>query len=319
MAEVSAAKKRSIIAYRKKKDLCTLCGCVKEGSEHVCYENYVRADMREERLRKADVIEIHGQENETDNSVVPTLEDVSENESNVMPELDARVKTVISYRRRKKLCVKCGAADADTEHDCDEDYTEADRRSEDEKKADPRTVITPKEKMPTIEEQNVTEQVNNEFRDKYPDPFFRMDKTEDVEAQRKFILIDINRSVSGQKFSVDYLQFMTSKHKNMIVYIIGQIDSVYSFKESDELKKISNLCPIKNILDQNIVNHLHCCERFFGFPSKYITYSMCYNIPCTVFFDNSEKYDIPCNVVDVKNDQDVTRDIVSINTLSWKI
>jgi len=315
-AKVSEAKKRSVVGYRKKKGLCELCGCVKDGAEHVCYENYVKADMTDVELRKEDVVEIHGVAKE---EVVSSLEELAENETNVMPELDARIKTIISYRRRKQLCIRCGSVDVNVDHKCEEDYTEADRRSEEEKKADPRTVITPKEKMPTIEEKQQIDEVNKAFTKKHPDEFFRMQKTAEIQSQRKFILIDLNRSVNGQKFSVDYIKFLTSKHKNMIIYAIGDIDSIYSYKESQDLGKIANFCSIRNILDQNIVNHLHGCQRFFGFPSKYMTYSMCYNIPCTAFFDNSDNYNVPCDIVDIKDGEDVNRQLVAINVTSWKV
>lgn len=314
MKEVSMPKKRTITSFRRKKNLCELCGCVESDVDHICYENYVKVDMREVELSEDDVIEIHNNDEEETN-VVEIEDEVSIND-----EVNAnKVKTIVSYRQRKNLCLLCGTVDIGVDHECVEDYSEADRRSYELKKEDPRTVITPKEKIQTIEEKQAVQSINYEFINNHPDDYFRLTKTEDIQSLRKFIIIDINKSETGQKFSVDYLKFMSSKHKNYIIYVIGNIDELYSFKEANDLKKLSNFCPIKNVLDQNIVNHIHGCVRYFGFPSKNVTYCMCYNIPCTTFFDNSEELELPCNIVNVKSDEDITLDHVKLNVLTWKL
>ena len=54
-----------------------------------------------------------------------------------IPELDSRIKTIISYRKKKELCLFCGNNPHDGT-DCNEDYTASDLRPEEEKQEDPR-------------------------------------------------------------------------------------------------------------------------------------------------------------------------------------
>jgi hypothetical protein len=46
---------------------------------------------------------------------------------------------------------------------------------------------------------------------------------------------------------------------------------------------------------------------------------MCWNIKCTTFFDNTEKYDLPCEIVNIPSNDDVTLETIKTNVLSWRI
>lgn len=328
MTEVSAAKKRSIVAYRKKAGLCAECGCVEDGTAHVCYENYVKTDMREIDLATDDVVSttrvgIDESDEVTEETVTKESTNVSEEEkqdsNEKQVEVTNAIKTVISYRDRKGLCIKCGKVDADIEHTCVEDYTHADMRTEEEKEADDRTIRTPKEQKLTITEQEKQNHINKAMLEADINPMFKLTKSQDLTIQRDYIMIDLSKSATGQKFDVGYIEYMSHKYKNMIIFIIGDLENTYTFKELTIIKKIANVCPIVNLMRQNIVNYLHGCKRFFGFPSDYITYCMIHKLPATVFFDNESNYDLPCNIVDIKNNYDVDRVVVSQNVLAWKM
>jgi len=262
-------------------------------------------------------------ENLSENMVVDSSKAISEQEKKdseeKQVEITNSIKTVISYRDRKGLCIKCGKVDAGVEHTCVEDYTHADMRTEEEKESDDRTIKTPKEQKLTITEQDKQNHINKAILDADLNPMFKLGKSQDLTIQRDYIMIDLSKSATGQKFDVGYIEYMSHKYKNMIIFIIGDLDNTYTFKELTIIKKIANVCPIVNLMRQNIVNYLHGCKRFFGFPSDYITYCMIHNLPATVFFDNSQNFDLPCNIVDIKNNYDVDRVIVAQNVLAWKM
>jgi hypothetical protein len=312
MPEVSNRKKTQIEAYRKKKNLCLKCGRFEDGKEHICYVNYVKSDMRGVALDKDNMIEtIHPNDQDINSDVEEVVD-----EPNIV-ELDRKIRTIKSYREKKGLCEKCGQDAHDGE--CSEDFSKSDTRSDDEKKEDPRIVKTPRKKEPTIVEEITTEEFNKEYVELNEDDFFRLNPTEKIATLRPYIIVDIRHSDNGQKMDVGYLKFMTSKYKNMIVYMIGDPEKEFTCLDNNSLKKITNLARIKNITDQNLVNYMHGCCRYFGFPTKQITYCMTRKIPCTVFFDNTEGFDLPCAVVQLSDDENISLDIVKRNVLSWRI
>jgi hypothetical protein len=327
MPEVSVAKKRSITAFRRKFELCEQCGCVEKDLPHVCYENYVKADMTKEDLKKSDVISTTrvgiSEDEKINEDLIVETNDVSEEEKKDQEakslELTSKIKTVISYRGRKSLCLSCGKVDQGIEHECVEDYEQADMRSEEEKDEDPRTIHTPKEQKQTISEQEKVAAINEEFLKNTLNPMFELSKTQALTIQRDYIMLDLTKSPTGQKFDVGYIEYMSHKYKNMIIFIIGDIEKIYTYKELIMIKKIANVCPIVNLMKQNIINYLHGCKHLFSFPSDYITYCMVHDINATVFFDNSSKYTLPCGIVDIPTNMDVDRVVVAKNAVAWRV
>jgi hypothetical protein len=306
---VSEPKKRSISGYRKKKDLCVLCGTAEAESEHTCYENYVKSDMRGVELEDKDII-----------SGKPELKPEESTPLKVIPELDARIKTILSYRRKKSLCVECGKVDEEADHDCITDFTASDMRTEKEKKKDPRIVETPKGKPETIHGNNKQDGVIEEFNSLKKDDFFLMPPTARIQSHRPFIILHLEKSDEDQMIEFSYLEFLARKHKSLIVYILGDLSEHYTYHQMSEIKELLNVMPVSNVTDQNIVNILHSCERFFGFPSRYITYCLCHKLECTVFFDNSvDEFDLACNIVSIPDNENVTSEIVKLHTQSWSL
>lgn len=303
MAAKMSRKQTMVIAYRKKKNLCAECGRYdKDDQKHECLENYVKADMRGIDLKPEDIV---------------GNEDNIETPEKALPEIDTRIKTIISYRKRKNLCTICGK-DVHEGTDCEEDYTESDTRDEKEKQEDPRTVKTPKEQSSSILEDMQQEKVNEVFLKNASD-FYNLVPQNNAVSNRPYIVIDLSQSDHGQRFDYDYVEYMSRRHKNMIVYVLGDIGSVFSYSDCMKISKdLKNVCPITNLLDQNIVNYLGGCKRFFGFPSKYMVYCMTRDIQCTTFCD-SEELDVPCNVVVLPNDQNVSLDLAKQNVLAWRV
>jgi len=260
--------------------------------------------MREIELPQ-EIIDLHN----TGKPVVetPTPKEVKENASK---------KTIQSYRDRKNLCLICGKDKHD--NDCEETYEHADMRSDDERNADPRTVITPKKKDISILDEMTNKVINKAYLERSSDEFMKLRPSLDIAAPRPFIVIDINVSDCGQKFDVSFLEYMNHKH-NFIIFLLGDPSTIYSFSELERIKKLIGMCPIRNLLDQNIVNHLHGCKRFFGFPSQYSTYCIVHSIPLTVFFKNEENFTLPCNIVEVETDKNVDIELVKRNVLSWRV
>lgn len=302
MSEVNPFKKRSVIAYRKKKNLCLLCGTSEEGKEHTCIENYIKADMRGETIPESDVVETHIEED---------LEKIKE---------EARISTIKSYRDRKGLCIECGRVESQEEHDCIPNFDKSDMREESEIDNDPRTIITPKFKDRSIFEQLRTEEINKIFLQNSEDPFFSLEKKYDIRTARPFILLDLTPLATGQKIDASYIQYMVSRYKTHIIYAIGDLSEIYTFRDAEKLRKTLSFCPIRNIADQNIVDHLCQCTRFFGFPSRYLTYCMLHDIKCTVFLPHElDVKSLPCDIVVLDNGKNVSLDTVKRNVISWRI
>lgn len=302
--EVSPYKIRSVTGYRKKKNLCIQCGRFDKGTPHECIENYIKADMRDVDLPE-EVIDCHSNgESLRDNIDVDKVKE------------EASKKTIQSYRDRKNLCLVCGKDKHDS--DCNPNYERADMRPTNEIESDPRTVITPKKKEISILEEMTNDVINRAFLERSSDEFMKLRPSVEIAAPRPFIVIDINLSDTGQKFDISFLEYMNHKH-NYIIFLLGDPSTVYSFIELEKIKKLIGMCPIRNLLDQNIINHLHGCKRFFGFPSRFSTYCIIHNIPMTVFFKNEEKFVLPCNIVEIDNNVNVDIEIVKRNVLSWRV
>jgi len=300
MTEVNPFKKRSILAYRKKKGLCQLCGAFLADEDHICHENYVKTDMREETIPESEIVQVPESED---------LEKIKE---------DARISTIKSYRDRKDLCINCGKEKHDGE--CEESYEKSDMRDDEEKEVDPRTVITPKLKDRSLFDQLRTEEVNKIFLQNSDDPFFQLKKTYDIRTARPFILIDLTPLKTGQKIEASYIQYMVSRYKTHIIFAIGDLAEIYTFRDAEKLRKTLSFCPIRNIADQNIVDHLCQCTRFFGFPTRYLTYCMLHGIKCTAFLPEAlDVESLPCDMVVLGPGKNVSLDTVKRNVVSWRL
>lgn len=326
MPEVSNRKKSQVMAYRRKKDLCTECGGYEPTMAHTCNVNYVKADTRGIGISNDDIFEVKEVTFDIPDEPVVLEEDPAEDITDdwvetperALPELDVRIKTILSYRKRKELCAYCGKCQHTGQ--CEEDYTASDLRSDEEKREDPRTVVTPKSKESTVLEEMETEVVNDDFLKRINDPFYQLDKTVDIHTTRPFIIIDITPSDTDQRMTFDYINYVARRHKNLIIYLVGNPSKVFTFFENRTLDGLYNVSLLRNTIDQNIVNHLHAAKRFFGFPSRYVTYCMTRNLECTTFLDNSnDEFDLPCDIVSIKDDENVTIEIVKRNVLSWRL
>lgn len=315
--KVSNQKKSITKTHRRKKDLCELCGFFEKDEEHECIENYVKADMRGQKLRKWDH---YNRQEQTPKKTKEEVPEYVETPEKVLVDVDARLKTIMSYRERKGLCIRCGKdKNEDCENNsCTEDYTQSDLRNETEKENDPRTIVTPKHKQTTILDTITNESVKDEFLSSNKDEFFRLQSTETIALQRPFIVIDICPSDFDQRLEFEYIEFMSRKHKDKIIIVLGNFEDHYNFVEVSKIKKLMNVISLRNMIPQNIVNHLSSCEKFFGFPSKYLTYCMMYEINSTTFYQNDEGYELPCDIVDLQMDKNVNLDILKTNVLSWR-
>lgn len=316
MNEVPLRKKSNVVAYRRKLNLCEYCGRFDSSSIHECLENYVKSDMRNIELSEDD---IYSKKEVSNVAIVQVTDAISVTDTvSTPPNDEIRIKTIKSYREKKGLCIFCGKNEHDS--DCHPDYTESDMRSDEEKENDPRTVITPKIKVETVAEKIVTENFNDKFIENQTNRFYKLNKTADVMA-RPFIIVDISKSDKGQLITFDYVRFMAGKYKNMVIVLLGEPNKVFTFNELRSLEGLYNIMQLKNTLDQNVVNYLNCCKRMFGYPSKYITYCMTRNIPCTTFVNNNNGMfnDIPCDIVSLNDDESVTRETVMRNVVSWRL
>jgi len=286
MSKVDRSK-QMIKIHRRKKNLCEDCGRFSSDIDHECVENYVKSDMRGEDV------------------AVMTKDD------------DKRIKTIKSYREKKDLCLFCGT-DKHTE-DCTPDYSATDLRTDEEKKSDPRTVRTPKDKQDTITRTLFDDEVNKQFIESTDNNFLKLEANQEVQSLRPYIILDLTRSDNGQIIGFDFLQFMARKHNSYIIFLLGDPALIYTAMEMVLFKKLVNICCITNMMDQNIANYLTSCVRFFGYPSDYATYCMMRGINSTVYMDNEPNFDLPCTIVDVKNDENITVKMASRDISCWKV
>ena len=323
-------KERMTIAWRKRKDLCELCGRFLASESHECLENYVKADMRKEELAKKNIVV---------NAEIPTIIDevkiadkieIEEQNPDKQEDdrKDKRKKTIEAYRRKKNLCIRCGkdfnndrleGCDCHN-YECEKNYEKSDMRPTEEKKEDPRTIETPREKLTTIQDEMVRENINKKFIKSSLNPFMHLEPTDNVKVLkgRPFILIDFHPSSNNQIITFEYLDYMRQKYKNYRICIIGDVTQIFTAIQVSNMKKFPNVYSLDNLMDQNIVDHLCACSRFFGFPSDYLTYCMTRGVNCTTFVKVAG-LDIPCTIVSVDPNENVDLAIVARNTASYKL
>jgi hypothetical protein len=306
MPSISIYRVRSIVSYRRKKGLCGSCGAFPSGQQHKCIENYIKTDMVGVEIDKNDPYVVCDGDANISNYTDKIKEEV-------------RRKTVVSYREKKNLCLRCGndITDLCNQTSCEENYDIADRRQN--KEEDPRTIITPKKKEPSILDSMQLNILNKEYLKYSNDEFLKIEPTNIMVAVRNFIIIDINHSEFNQRIDFSYVNFMIRKHCNYIIYLLGDPIKIFPYSDILKLRKMVGVCLIRNVLDQNIVNHICGCKRFFGFPSRYSTYCMLHKIPVTIFFKNDEGFELPCNTVNLDKNQNVDIELIKKNIVSWRI
>ena len=151
------AKKNITIRWRKKKNLCLICG--QDPHEGDCIEIYDKADMR------------------TLGKPVKVLNE------------DKRKDTIISYRKKKLLCLRCGQMVHAGE--CRENYEKSDMRPPIEKTDDPRIVITPKINIFDRKEEVSTIDLKQTQRTKYNRDFIFIDIRPNDKYKNRITFIDI--------------------------------------------------------------------------------------------------------------------------------
>jgi len=306
---ISGYRIRSMLAYRRKNNLCQKCGAFLETETHTCIENYIKTDMRGIEITKDDPLVVTNSQETTD-----SLEKFKEN---------AKRKTLYSFRLKKDLCPRCGMdfTPLCREQKCEENYETSDRRNIEKKEEDPRTIITPKKKETSILDLMEVDVLNKEYLKNVDDDFLKLVSTVSPTSicSRPYIIIDINPSEFDQRIEFSYINFMVKKYTGYVIFLLGDPLKIFSYSDILKLRKMIRLCPIRNLLDQNLINHICGCKRFFGFPSKYSTYCLLRSIPLTLFFKNSEGYQLNCSMVSIDQDQNVDIELVKRNVISWRV
>ena len=250
------AKKNVTIRWRKQKELCLRCGQnIHEGD---CEEDYEKAD-----LRNIDVVQ-------------PVKE----------VDQDKKKNTVISYRKRKDLCLHCGKNLHGSSECSEPDYTIADNRSDEEKVIDPRTVSTPKPK----DDKEDT------------DTTIELEKTSDTTYSRDIILIDTRENGYQERIDFIDIRYLAKKYQDYIICVIGDIEGSYPYADVLEMKKIINLLFLgdEHIDDQLIINHIWGCKMFFSYQSEFTKYAKKHGLNCISFPVKSNVRNI---ITRIKNDR----------------
>lgn len=188
---------------------------------------------------------------------------------------DKSIETIISYRKRKNLCVKCGK----NPHagDCQEDYSKTDNRSKEEIQERPAVISTKSEPQPTILEK-IT---NNDIVTLVP--------SRKIILLRPFIIIDLAPSRLDKIIEWNAIKQISKKYQNCITFIYGNVFKQYSYSDYSNLKKTPNIQMLSLPSEQEYINYIASSNALFGYPSKYLNYSMSLKIDTAIF---DEKYSI---------------------------
>jgi len=236
-------RKAVIIGHRKRKGLCKRCG--KDIHEGECIENYIKSDMRG----------------------IPEPPEVQ-----LDLKRERKKETIISYRKKKNLCERCGK---DIHNGaCIENYIKSDNRTEDEKIDRPAVIPTPKEKAPTIlEEIEVKEIISVDI-----------DKTKDIKLHRDFITINLENSNNGNRIDFKCIGQISKRFNDYIICLIGDVNKILPYSDVLRLKKLTNINHVITKDNQMIVNYITSSKKLFTFPNILLT-PICikYNIPIYEF------------------------------------
>ena len=202
------------------------------------------------------------------------------------PNIDKQKETIISYRKRKLLCLRCGQMVHTGE--CDENYSKSDLRPMAEKNQNPRTVITPK---------------INIFDRKEEPSFLDLKQTQKTRYNRDFILVDIKLSNNTNRISFIDVRYLSKRFSNCIICILGDIDKLFTYSESLDLRKLVNVVQIKNSNSpQEIVNYIYGCKYFISFASTYTRFAKDKHIKCITLNDDDDIKNIMSRIPKIKGD-----------------
>jgi len=246
------ARKNTISRWRKKKQLCLRCGLdVHEGDD--CIENYEVVDLR---IKEVEVKQINE---------------------------DKRKDTVIQYRKKKQLCLRCGL-DVHEGVDCVENYESSDLRPEEEKKEDPRIVETPKLKI---------------FEHNVEDTSIKLEATDQATFNRPFIIVDVREKYIG----FIELRYLSVRFSNCIICVLGDINSIYPYSDVLKTSKLINVIRMKNDHNQqNVINHISGCKYFIGHDSDYSRYAITKNIKTVILKSDTDIKNIMSRIPKVNDD-----------------
>jgi len=241
--EKSFRLKRAVtVGHRKRFGLCIRCG--KNPHDGFCEEDYIRSDTR-----------------------------VMINENSKELDLIKKKNTIISYRKRKKLCLKCGR-EYHNGTKCTETYEQADNRTDIEKKERPAIVPSSKDLNNTIIKPSELKELK-----------IQLKKTENIKLQRQYIVLCIHRSKHDNIVEFSCLNQLSKKYQSYIICIIGDLEKTFPYSDMLKIKRFPN---IKQITGgkQEIINYLWNCKKFLSFQNDYVDYCQNNLIPVYVFDEN---------------------------------
>jgi len=241
-------KKSICLRWRRHKNLCNRCG--RDLHEGECIEDYSETDLRS----------------------VP----LSVKEPDIDFDFEKKRNTILSYRRKKGLCERCGIEN-DHDQKCEENWEKSDNRTEDEKLIRPAIIETPKLKNPTILEKII---LKNEIQ-------LSVTPSKKIYLHRNYIVINLSKSDKGNIIEYSCINQLSKKFQNHILVFIGKIDKHFPYSDAMRIRKMSNILEIVPLTDQNIADHIFSCSKFFSFPCKtYIPICIKYDIPYYEFHMN---------------------------------
>ena len=234
---------------------------------------------------------------------------------------EARRVVVIRWRKKLKLCEKCGLDIHSNE--CIEDYTKADMRKKEEKiinlNKKKMTVISYRKKKKLclncgkdVHEglciEDFTQSDNRDAELKRNDPRIiltpkekvvstieELTTQEPIQVQtldfeiikpkytRPYVVVDLKNSSKDDVIDFTVPRYLSKKFQNYIICCIGSLDQYFKWNEALQLKKITNILEVKFLSERNIVSHIQFCNLFLSFSSKYTKYAKENKIPVYIF------------------------------------
>jgi len=238
-------KRTVIIGHRKRKGLCIRCGFDIHDNDN-CVENYLKADNRINPGK-------------TDNKI----------------DFDRKIRTIISYREKKILCIRCGLEKH--EGSCNEIYNQVDNRPDRDKLVRPAIIYTPKkEKSRIIEEIIETNQQPD-------DPIFDLKKENNITLQRNFIIVNLSKSDNGNIVEYSFLNHISKKFQHLIICVFGSLEKTFPYSDLIKIRKMINITEVLDIDKQTMIDYLWACDKYYSFKNEYTKYCNKNNIPVYEF------------------------------------
>lgn len=185
-----------------------------------------------------------------------------------------KINTIISYRKRKNLCLKCGKDIHSGE--CIEDYTKSDNRSEEEKLKRPAIISTKTKPQKTI------------FQKIKSNEIITLQPTQPIRLLRPFIIIDTHPSRLDKIIEWNAILQISKIDTNIITFIVDP-NKQYNILNYNNLKKTPNLQILSCKDEQEYINYIASCSFYYSYPSKYTSFSVLQNIKTAIF---DEKYNV---------------------------